>query len=116
MSCLELTDTQVCNIVEPMMDDIMAGVARHDYALHSTHFSVNLKSVITAESFLQSCTQRESDWGLPGDRQLMCIFRKTKFFTVVWDQAYTQDGGQVVALSTVAVKGGRYFVDYFLLH
>lgn len=111
-----MDDAEIVKIAEPMMDDIMLGISRRDYKLHSAHFSVSLKSVLNQEKFLSACDQRESDWGLPGDRVLVCIFRKQKSFTLVWEQRYTRTEGQVVGMSTVAIKGGRYFVDQFLLH
>ena len=116
MSCLELSDAEIVKIAEPMMEDVMLGVSRRDYRLHSTHFSVHLKSQITNEVFLADCDQREKDWGLPGSRELTAIFRKHKSFTLVWVQQYTRTEEQVVALTTIALKGGRYFVDHFLLH
>jgi len=115
MSCIELDDTSVLKIAEPMMDDIMAGVARRDYKTHSNHYSVVLKSVIGPDQFLTACDQRESQWGLPGARELVAIFRKEKSFTVIWDQHFDRTEGQVVAITTVALKGGRYFVDHFAL-
>lgn len=116
MSCLELSDEEVVRIAEPMMDDIMLGVSRRDYRLHSTNFSVNLKSLITPERFADDCDQRERDWGLPGERELTTIFRKHKSFSLIWLQHYTRTDEQVIALTTIALKGGRYFVDHFLLH
>jgi len=53
MSCLELDDSEVRRVAEPMMDDVMLGLARGDYALHSRHFSVDLKSNITADAFAE---------------------------------------------------------------
>ena len=116
MSCLDLDDGDVSKIADPMIDDVIAGVARRDYALHSRHFSVNLKSMISSEIFLEHCNQREADWGVPGERELVCIFRKPKSFTLVWNLAFTKAEGQVLAVTTIALKGGRYFVDYVLLH
>lgn len=116
MSCLDLTDADILKIAEPMMDDIMLGVARRDYKLHSVHFSVALKSTLGQETFLSACDQREADWGLPGHRELVAVFRKNKSFSLIWKQHYTRSQGEVMALTTVALKGGRYFVDYFLLH
>lgn len=111
-----MDDAEILKVAEPMMDDIMLGVARRDYNLHSKHFSVNLKSKLGPQEFLEACDQRESDWGRPGQRALISIFRKEKSFTLVWNQQYNDTPGQVIALTTVALKGGRYFVDYFLLH
>ena len=116
MSCQELTDAEILKVAEPMMDDIMLGISRRDYRLHSSHFSVSLKSVLSSDVFLESCDQREKDWGLPGQRELVTIFRKEKSFTLVWNQLFTRTDGQVIALTTVALKGGRYFVDFFLIH
>lgn len=98
------------------MDDIMLGVSRRDYKLHTIHSSVNLKSRMSPEAFLEACDRREADWGLPGERQLTTVFRKHKSFTLVWLQHYTKTDDQVVAMTTIALKGGRYFVDNFLLH
>jgi len=112
---MELDDQTVLNVAEPMMDDVMSGVANRDYGLHSANFSVDLKSSITSESFLTQCDQREKDWGRPGQRELVTIFRKEKSFTLVWHQHYDKTSDQVLAVTTVAVKGGRYFVDAFLL-
>lgn len=116
MSCLELDDAQASDIAEPMMDDIMSGIARRDYALHTAHHSVNLKSSLTSDAFLTACDAREADRGSPGQRELVCIFRKNKSFTLVWNQHYDKVDGQVMAMTTIALKGGRYFVDFFLLH
>lgn len=113
---MELSDADILKIAEPMMDDVMLGVSRRDYRLHSTHFSVSLKSVLGSEEFLEACDQRERDWGLPEHRELITIFRKEKSFTLIWNQIYSQTHGQVIAMLTIAVKGGRYFVDYVLLH
>lgn len=111
-----MDDAEIVKIAAPMMDDIMLGVSRREYALHSAHFSVSLKSTLDQEHFLSACDQRERDWGLPSDRELVCIFRKQKSFTLVWEQRYTGTQDQVVAMTTIAIKGGRYFVDQFLLH
>ncbi len=116
MSCLELTDAEIIKIAEPMMDDVMLGVSRRDYALHASHFSVNLKSKLGSDEFLSACDQRDTDWGLPGHRELVSIFRKHKSFTLIWNQQYTRTDEEVIAMTTIALKGGRYFVDYFLLH
>jgi len=88
MSCLELDDDDILKVANPMMDDIIRGM----------------------------CDQHEAAWGSPGQRALVAIFRKQKSFTLVWDQQYSGTNGQVMAVMTVALKGGRYFVDYLLLH
>jgi len=116
MSCIDLDDDEILKIADPMMDDVMAGISRRDYKLHSAHFSVALKSVRGPDEFLEACDQYEADWGLPGARELVAIFRKEKSFTLIWDQHFLRTDGQVIAMTTVALKGGRYFVDHFLLH
>ena len=98
------------------MDDIMAGISARDYKLHTVHFSVGLRGVIGPDDFLFACDQRLERWGQPVSRQLVAIFRKEKSFTLLWDQKYDRTPNQIVALTTIALKGGRYFVDHFLLH
>jgi len=112
---MELDDQAVLTVIEPMMDDVMSGVANRDYAHHSANFSVDLKSRITADFFLAQCDQWEKQWGRPGQREKVTIFRKEKSFTMVWHQHFDKTEDQVLAVTTVAVKGGRYFVDGFFL-
>jgi len=116
MSCTELSDQEILKIIDPMVDAIMLGAARRDYAVHTTNFSVNLKSQITSEVFLDDCDERESRWGHATERELICIFRKQKSFTVLWNQPYDKSSDQIALLVTVALKGGRYFVDHLLIH
>jgi len=116
MSCLELDENDILKVANPMMDDIIRGLARRDYTLHTCHFSVHLKSLGGPEEFLENCDRYESAWGSPGERTLVAIFRKQKSFTMVWDQHFSKTEGQVMSVMTVALKGGRYFVDYVLLH
>ncbi len=116
MSCMELDDDACRKIAEPMMDDAIEGAARRDYNLHTRHFSVALKSSFDAELFMAACDSRQATWGNPTQRELVCIFRKPKSFTLVWNQGFERTDGQVMAMMTIALKGGRYFVDYFLLH
>jgi len=97
------------------MDDIIMGCARSDYQMHSKHFSVALKSQIGSDTFLESCEQTRNKWGVPGEREALCVFRKEKSFTVVWQQNFDRTQDQVAAMATVAVKGGRYFIDQFTL-
>lgn len=113
MSCIELSDEQIFKVVEPMMDDVMLGCAKSDYQLHSKHFSLALKAQITSEVFLVSCEVQRQSWGVPGTREPLFIFRKEKSFSVIWQQNYDRTQDQVALMATVALKGGRYFVDQF---
>ena len=113
---MELDDREILRIAEPMMDDVMLGLARGDYALHSRHFSVDLKSAIPADAFAEGAAASAATRGAPGERELLCLFRKPKAFTLVWDQRFASAEGQTMAMMTVALKGGRYFVDHFFLH
>jgi len=115
MSCIELDDQAVLNVIEPMMDDIMSGIINRDYAQHSSHFSVDLKSCTNNDTFKAQCDQWDKQWGRPGQRERVTIFRKEKSFTVLWHQLYDKTEDQVLAVTTVALKGGRYFVDGFIL-
>lgn len=111
MSCLDLDDNDILKVANPMMDDIIRGLARRDHALHTCHFSVHLKSLGSPESFLEDCDRYETSWGRPGQRELVSIFRKAKSFSLVWNQDFSNTDDQVMAVQTIALKGGRYFVD-----
>ena len=116
MSCLELDDAEARRIAEPMMDDVMLGIARRDYTLHSRHFSVALKSALTLAAFADDIERAGAARGAPGEREFVRLFRKPRSFTLIWHQRFADDDGETLAMMTVALKGGRHFVDHFLLH
>lgn len=98
------------------MDDVMLGLSRRDFVLHCRHHSVSMRSTLTPEQFLEQGTTREKAWGRPGERTLITILRKPKSFTLLWLQEFDKSEGEVLALLTIALKGGRHFVDHFELH
>ena len=116
MSCMELDDDACRKVAEPMMDDTINGVLRRNFNEHTRHFSVALKSSLDADAFSDACESRQAAWGNPIGRELVSIFRKPKSFTLVWNQGFDRADGQVMAVMTIALKGGRYFVDFFMLH
>ncbi len=116
MDCRETVDKTLCEVADPMMDDIMRGLATRDFRTHSQHFSLHLKNYISEEQFRLDCDRWIGQWGRPTERQLVCIFRKQKAFTLIWHQHFTEAEEEVMALATVAIKGGRYFIDQFMLY
>jgi hypothetical protein len=116
MDCRDTDDQALCAVADPMMDDIMQGLAHRNFTLHSQHFSLHLKNYISEEQFKLDCDQWIGKWGRPTQRQLVCIFKKPKAFTLIWHQSFTEADEDVLALTTVAVKGGRYFIDQFMLY
>ncbi|PID62231.1 MAG: hypothetical protein CSB44_03810 [Gammaproteobacteria bacterium] len=115
MSLLELDDAEIIRIAEPMMDEVMLGLAHRDYRAMSQQFSVDLKSVLSDDTF-QNMLAEQRHWGRPGARELIAIFRKPKAFTLVWNQYFEAAEGDIMAIATIALKGGRYFIDDFQLH
>lgn len=116
MSCQTLVDQEILKIVDPMIDLVIQGANNRDYRLHSGNFSLSLKDKLTADAFLEQCDQRNSSFGRLGERSLVAIFRKEKFFTVIWAMASTGTSEDVMMLATIALKGGRYFIDDLLIH
>ncbi len=116
MDSRDTDDQALCAVADPMMNDIMQGLAHRNFSLHSQHFSLHLKNYISEEQFKLDCDRWLGKWGRPTERNLICIFRKPKAFTLIWNQSFSEADEEVMAMVTIAVKGGRYFVDQFMLY
>lgn len=84
MSFFELSEKEILDLVEPIMDNCLRGSNEYDHAKHVRDFTDRLKNIVTPENLEAQLTYR-----LPGfftDREFVSLFRKKDRIGIVWRQ------------------------------
>jgi hypothetical protein len=110
-----LSDPEILAIVNPMMDNLMAGSTAIDHAQHTRDFSGRMKAIVTPEHLTYMCKDYQSKWGFFGHREFVAIFRRPDSVAVIWKQFCTQQTGEFVAEIVVIEHDGHYLIDHAMV-
>ena len=66
MNLTGLSDEQILDVVNPLMDNLMEGSREIDHAKHTRDFTQRMKDIVTAERLEEMCTEYRTV-SLPGD-------------------------------------------------
>ena len=84
MSFSELSEKEILDLVEPIMDNCLQGSNEDDHAKHVRDFTDRLKNIVTPENLEVQLTYRPR--GFFTDREFVCLFRKKDSIGIVWRQ------------------------------
>ena len=115
MSLAQMTDTEILAIVEPLMDNCLAGSTERDDAKHVRSFMDLLRAIITLENL---ATQPESGQPTSGnfaERELIGIFRRPDRVGVVWRMLLRKAEGGYVNQPVLVEEDGRVLIDHCLI-
>ena len=89
-----LSDTPVLALVEPMVEECLAGSNENDHARRVRDFNDCLKAIVTPENLKRQLTPRRH--GVFTTRQLVGIFRQRAGVGVVWLQRCSASDDELV--------------------
>jgi len=107
MNWLKMTDTEVMNIANPIMDNLMQASMDIDHEKHVKDFSDNLKNIVTKENLEQQCKEYQNELGCFSKRELVGIFKKESDVRVFWRQWYTKSDDEFVAFIHLVEKNNK---------
>jgi len=106
MNWLEMSESEILAIAEPIMDNLMQASTDIDYEKHVRDFSDNMKGIVTKENFEQQCKSYQKVLGYFAERELMGLIRKTTDVRIFWKQRYTISGNEYLAFLHLMVQDG----------
>ena len=110
MNWLNMTDDEILNIANPIMDNLMQASTDIDHEKHVRDFSEHLKSIVTKENLQKQCKSYQSELGFFSKRELVGIFKKSNNVRVFWKQWYTKSTDEYVAFIHLHNKSGKIVV------
>ena len=84
MSLSQMTDAEILAIVEPLMDNCLAGSTERDRAKRVRDFTDRLRAIVTPENLVAQLESGQPNNGYFAERELISIFRRPGWVGVVW--------------------------------
>ena len=118
-----MTEEEILNIVEPMMDNCLEGSNENNYTKHVRDFTNRLKQVVTPEDFRSqklresqlSYSQADRPVGLFTRREFVCLFRKTDSIGIVWRQFLSTSDDEFVNHTVFVETGNKVLINHCLI-
>lgn len=107
MNWLEMSDDEIMQIAEPIMDNLMQASTDIDHEKHVRDFSDRMKKIVTKENLEQQCREYQADLGFFSQRDLVGIFRKQCDVRVFWKQWFTKSNDEYLAFVHLVDRDGR---------
>lgn len=115
MDLASQSDTEILNVVDAIMDNLMDASTVIDYERHVRDFTDRARSVLSKERFQAVCEDYQRTKGFFTNREFVAIFRRQDSVAVVWKQGFTKLPGEFVAELVLIQKGDRYLVDHVMV-
>jgi len=107
MNWLEISDQQIMDIANPIMDNLMDASTNIDHKRHVKDFNEHLKSIVTKENLEKQCAEYQKELGYFSTRELVGIFKKEIDVRVFWKQWYTKSKNEFVAFLHLVENNGK---------
>ena len=115
MSFEKMSDQQVWDIANPIMDNLMDASTHIDHARHVQDFTDRLKVIVTPDYFECVCRQYQTEKGYFTNRTPITVLRRPDSAAILWKQRFTKAPGEFVAEMVLVHRDGRYWVDHVMV-
>ncbi len=112
MKLCGMSDEEILDVVEPIMDYLMEGSTEIHYEKHSRDFTNRLKNIVTKEALDRMCNDYQEKLGYFQNREFVALFRRENSVAVVWKQKCSKTSDEFVAEAVFVEQDGRYLVDH----
>ncbi|MBI1423399.1 MAG: hypothetical protein GC149_08040 [Gammaproteobacteria bacterium] len=111
MNWLEMTESEILAIADPIMDNLMQASTDIDHARHVRDFTEKLKTVVTKENLEAQCKEYQTKLGYFSEREFTAVFRKETDVAIFWKQRFTKSNGEHIAFLRLIEDNGRILVQ-----
>ena len=115
MAFNEKSDSEILDIVGPIMDNLMDASTRIDHAQHIQDFTDRLRSIVTEDYLRKICLLYQEEKGFFAERSLIALVRRPDAIAVLWKQPFTKVDGDFVAEALFMERNGRWLVDHVMV-
>lgn len=115
MSFEQMTDQQIWDIANPIMNNLMDASTQIDHARHVRDFTQRMRRIVTSEYLDRVCKQYQSEKGYFTQRTPVAIFKRPNSAALIWKQYFSKIPGEFVAELVLVKEGERYLVDHAMV-
>lgn len=109
------SDDEIYAIIEPMIDQMLAGSTERDHAKHVADFTHRLKVIVTEENLSRQCEAYQKELGLFAKREPVALFRRTHSVAATWRLFFTKSDDEFVLEAVFVDRDGRLEIDHCMI-
>ena len=111
----KMSDQEILDIANPIMDNIMDASTNIDHDAHVRDFTDRIKSIVTKEHLEKVCKKYQAEKGFFLKREPVSVFKRPDSAAIIWKQTYTIAKGDYVAEMVLVYQNGRYLCDHVMV-
>lgn len=115
MNFEEMTDQDILDIANPIMDNLMDASTDIDHKRHVRDFTDRMKDIVTETHLQKVCTKYQSEKGFFSKREPVAVFKRPTSAAIVWKQWFSKAQGEYVAEMVLVYQNGKYLVDHAMV-
>lgn len=115
MNFEEMTEKEILDIANSIMDNLMDASTRIDHDAHIKHFTDRMKNIVTKDYFQRICEQYQQEKGFFFERKLVAIFKRPDSAAIIWKQSFTKAKGEFVAEMVLVHRDGGFLCDHAMV-
>ena len=115
MNFEEMTDQEILDIANPIMDNLMDASTEIDHERHVKDFTDRMKNIVTKEHLQKVCEQYQNGKGFFSMCESVAVFKRPETAAIIWKQWFTKAQGEFVAEMLLVYKNGKYLVDHVMV-
>ena len=109
------SDTEILEIANPIMDNLMEASTQIDHERHVRDFSDRIKSIVTKEHLERVCKTYQAERGSFANREFVAMFRRPGAVAIIWKQKFSKATGDFVAEMLLVERDDKYLVDHVMV-
>lgn len=111
MNWLEMSESEILAIANPIMDNLMQASTDIDHERHVRDFTEQLKAIVTKDNLEAQCKEYQAKLGYFSEREFVAVFRKETDAVIFWKQKYTKSNGEHIAFLRLIGIDGKILVQ-----
>ena len=108
-----LTEDEILNIVEPIMDNCLEGSNERDHEKHTKDFTDRMKSIVTPDELKRQLSCEPKTYFTK--RKFLHLFRRSGSLGVVWKQEISSSNDELINQAIFKEIEGNILIDHCMI-
>ena len=115
MNFENMSEKEILDIANPIMDNLMEGSTEIDHGKHVKDFNKRMLKIVTRDHLSEICVKYQAEKGFFAERIPIAVFKRPGSAAIVWKQSFTKVSGEYVAEMVLVHENGKFLVDHAMV-
>ena len=113
MKFTEMTEQEILNLVEPLMDNCLKGSNEENHAKHVKDFTDRMKNIVTPENLKQQLSHKPRAYFT--ERKFLYLFRRKNSIGIVWKQSISTTDDELINQAIFVERDHKILIDHCMI-